>query len=88
MADEKLGRRYATAVFSLANERNAVDGVGNDLATIASALGTGLAHEFSLRPSSTAAKKSACCWKPSDRASTNWPFTRCCCWSANAAKPS
>jgi F-type H+-transporting ATPase subunit delta len=50
MADEKLGRRYATAVFSLAKERNAVDGVGNDLATIASALGAGLAHEFFVAP--------------------------------------
>jgi F-type H+-transporting ATPase subunit delta len=36
MPSEKLARRYAVAVFSLAKERNAVDAVGDDLATIAS----------------------------------------------------
>ena len=36
MPSEKLARRYAVAVFSLAKERNAVDAVGDDLATVAS----------------------------------------------------
>jgi F-type H+-transporting ATPase subunit delta len=39
MANEKLARRYTTAVFSLANEAAAVDTIGNDLATAASAIG-------------------------------------------------
>ncbi|MBV9718972.1 MAG: ATP synthase F1 subunit delta [Candidatus Eremiobacteraeota bacterium] len=38
MVNEKLARRYATAVFSLARERKAVDRVGDDLAAIASAI--------------------------------------------------
>lgn len=36
MPSEKLARRYAVAVFSLAKERNAVNAVGDDLATVAS----------------------------------------------------
>ncbi|HEY1653595.1 MAG TPA: ATP synthase F1 subunit delta [Candidatus Tumulicola sp.] len=35
MASEKLARRYAIAVFSLASEEKAVDRVGDDLSTIA-----------------------------------------------------
>ena len=38
MADEKLAHRYATAVFSLAAERNQVERVGDDLAAIARVL--------------------------------------------------
>ncbi len=35
MPNETLARRYATAVFSLAKEANAIDAVGRDLRTIA-----------------------------------------------------
>ena len=38
MANETVARRYATAVFDLAREAGAVDGVGKDLRTIASAI--------------------------------------------------
>jgi F-type H+-transporting ATPase subunit delta len=34
VANEKLARRYASAIFSLAGESNAIDRVGNDLARI------------------------------------------------------
>ena len=39
MANETLARRYATAVFSLAHEKNAVERVGHDLGAIARAIG-------------------------------------------------
>ena len=38
MADETVARRYALAVFQLASEAGAVDGVGKDLHTIGSAI--------------------------------------------------
>jgi len=38
MANEKLARRYAVAIFSLATERGAVDRVGEDLAQIAATI--------------------------------------------------
>ena len=51
MVNEKLARRYATAVYSLAHETGAVDAVGNDLAAIGSALGADLlAKEFFVAP--------------------------------------
>ena len=51
MANEKLARRYATAVFSLARERDVVDRIGEDLATIASVLDSNvLTKEFFLAP--------------------------------------
>jgi F-type H+-transporting ATPase subunit delta len=40
MISEKLGRRYATAVFSAAGDHDAVDRVGAELASIAAALDT------------------------------------------------
>ncbi|MDQ2865143.1 MAG: ATP synthase F1 subunit delta [Candidatus Eremiobacteraeota bacterium] len=39
MAAEKAARRYATAVFSLASGKDATERIGNDLATIAKAIG-------------------------------------------------
>jgi F-type H+-transporting ATPase subunit delta len=51
MANEKLARRYATAVFSLARESGVVDRIGEDLATIASVLGSNvLTNEFFIAP--------------------------------------
>ncbi|MBV8116521.1 MAG: ATP synthase F1 subunit delta [Candidatus Eremiobacteraeota bacterium] len=51
MANEKLARRYAVAVFALAREANAVDRVGNDLATMAAALDSdAMAKEFFVAP--------------------------------------
>lgn len=51
MPSEKLARRYAVAVFALAKERNAVDAVGDDLATIASVFAdTPLLKEFFTAP--------------------------------------
>ena len=38
MANETLARRYATAVFSLATERQAIEQIGIDLATIGAAI--------------------------------------------------
>lgn len=40
MANEKVARRYATAIFSLATEQNAVDRVGTDLERIDDAIGS------------------------------------------------
>jgi F-type H+-transporting ATPase subunit delta len=40
MANETLARRYAAAVFSLAQDANAVERIGNDLSTVARSLGT------------------------------------------------
>ncbi len=50
MVNEKLARRYATAVFALAGERDAADRVGDDLAAMASALGSGIAQDFFVAP--------------------------------------
>jgi F-type H+-transporting ATPase subunit delta len=51
MVNERLARRYATAVYSLAHETGGVDAIGNDLAAIASALGAdSLAKEFFVAP--------------------------------------
>lgn len=38
MVNETLARRYATAIFQLATESNAVDAVGNDLQQLTSAI--------------------------------------------------
>jgi F-type H+-transporting ATPase subunit delta len=38
MPNETLARRYATAIFQLATEAGAVDGVGHDLHTFVAAL--------------------------------------------------
>ncbi|MDP9025462.1 MAG: ATP synthase F1 subunit delta [Candidatus Eremiobacteraeota bacterium] len=51
MADEKVARRYATAVFSLATDKDAAQRVGADLATIAKAIGEdALTREFYRAP--------------------------------------
>jgi len=51
MISEKLGRRYATAVFSAAGDHGAVDQVGADLSAIANALdGNVQMREFFLSP--------------------------------------
>lgn len=51
MVNEKLARRYAIAVASLAQERNEVDRVGDDLATISAAIGEhGEIHDFFVAP--------------------------------------
>lgn len=50
MANEKLARRYATAVFALATEHNAAGRIGDDLTAIVSVLGSGLAHDFFVAP--------------------------------------
>jgi F-type H+-transporting ATPase subunit delta len=51
MVNQTLARRYAVAVASLAEERNAADRVGDDLATIASAIGErGEIHDFFVAP--------------------------------------
>jgi F-type H+-transporting ATPase subunit delta len=46
MVSEKLARRYAVAVYSLAREQGAVDRIGDDLTTIAHVLGEGPARDF------------------------------------------
>lgn len=40
MADETIARRYASAIFSLAQERNAIEEVGRDLGTMLDAIGS------------------------------------------------
>ncbi len=51
MANEKLARRYATAVFSLAQERNAVDAVGSGLRAVSEAFAANAdLHEFFTAP--------------------------------------
>lgn len=51
MADEKLARRYATAVFSLASDRATADATGKDLRAIADAIyADGDAREFFTAP--------------------------------------
>ena len=51
MVNEVLARRYATAVWTLATERNIADRVGNDLASMAKAIGTsGMLHDFFVAP--------------------------------------
>ena len=50
MVSEKLARRYAVAVYSLASEADAVDRVGDDLTTVAAVLETDLAHAFFVAP--------------------------------------
>jgi F-type H+-transporting ATPase subunit delta len=51
MVNEALARRYATAIWMLATERNIGDRVGNDLAAMAKAIGTsGTLHDFFVAP--------------------------------------
>ena len=51
MANETLARRYATAVFSLARDARATDRVGNDLSSIARAIGDDAqTREFFISP--------------------------------------
>jgi F-type H+-transporting ATPase subunit delta len=51
MISEKLGRRYASAVFSAAADRQAVDRVGSDLSAIAAAMDADpLMRDFFLSP--------------------------------------
>lgn len=51
MANETLARRYATAVFSLASEKAAVERVGADLASVAEAMASDTAtREFFIAP--------------------------------------
>lgn len=51
MVNQTLARRYAVAVAQLARERGAVERVGADLRTIASAIGeTGPVHDFFVAP--------------------------------------
>lgn len=51
MVDEKLARRYALAIFSLARDGGNADAVGDDLATIAAALGGDpIAWDFFVAP--------------------------------------
>jgi F-type H+-transporting ATPase subunit delta len=51
MPNESLARRYATAVFSLAQENGATERIGSDLAAIARAIESETAtHEFFLAP--------------------------------------
>ncbi len=51
MASEKLARRYALAVFSLASDGGNADAVGDDLATIATAIdGNPAARDFFVAP--------------------------------------
>jgi F-type H+-transporting ATPase subunit delta len=51
MVSEKLGRRYASAVFSAAGDRQAVDRVGSDLSAIAAAIDADpLMRDFFLSP--------------------------------------
>jgi F-type H+-transporting ATPase subunit delta len=49
--NEKLSQRYAQAVFSLAGDNNAIETVGNDLSSIARAIGEDeTAHAFFVAP--------------------------------------
>lgn len=51
MVNEKLARRYATAIFSLAQKANAIDRIGGDLESISSAIERDeLAREFFVAP--------------------------------------
>ena len=51
MVSEKLGRRYASAVFSAAGDHDAIDRVGGDLASIAAAMDSDpLMRDFFLSP--------------------------------------
>jgi F-type H+-transporting ATPase subunit delta len=51
MANETLARRYAAAIFSLAQEANAVDAIGGDLERISSAIERDeLSREFFVAP--------------------------------------
>ena len=51
MANETLARRYATAVFALAQSGGAVEAVGNDLSHIVSTIGGDAATaEFFVSP--------------------------------------
>jgi F-type H+-transporting ATPase subunit delta len=51
MVNEKLARRYAIAMLSLAREQGVVDAVGSDLATITSAIEDHApTHEFFVSP--------------------------------------
>jgi len=51
MVNEVLARRYATAVWTLAAERNIADSVGADLSAIAHAIGTSQPlHDFFVAP--------------------------------------
>lgn len=51
MVNQRLARRYAIAVLTLAREQNAVERVGADLATISSAIGeNGLVRDFFVAP--------------------------------------
>ena len=51
MVNETLARRYAVAVFALAREQDAVDEIGDDLATIESVLDSDAsAREFFVAP--------------------------------------
>jgi F-type H+-transporting ATPase subunit delta len=51
MVNQTLARRYAIAVATLAREQKAVERVGFDLETIASAIGeNGLVHDFFVAP--------------------------------------
>jgi F-type H+-transporting ATPase subunit delta len=51
MVNEKLARRYAVAVFSLASERGEIERVGTDLQFVAAQIeGDPLTHEFFVAP--------------------------------------
>ena len=51
MVNETLARRYAAAIFSLAQAANAIDRIGGDLESISSAIeGDELAKEFFVAP--------------------------------------
>ncbi|MEO9170627.1 MAG: ATP synthase F1 subunit delta [Candidatus Baltobacteraceae bacterium] len=51
MANEKVARRYASAVFSLASDKSAVERVGSDLSTIATTINQDeLTREFYRAP--------------------------------------
>jgi F-type H+-transporting ATPase subunit delta len=58
VVNEKLARRYANAVFTAAGDHQAVDRVGDDLATISSAIQDDpLAREFFISPVINRAEK-------------------------------
>ena len=68
-------------------KRNAVDAVGDDLAHVASVLADDPTRaSSSSRRSSIARRRKRRCWRRSKARSTRSPCTRCCCWSASAAK--
>ena len=51
MVNETLARRYAAAIFSLAQAQNAIDAIGADLERVSSAIeGDALAREFFVAP--------------------------------------